>query len=118
MRRALILAASVTLLTALAGCNTGPGQVGQGNYGTIFGTVTDARTGKPIAGAAITISVVVTIHTDANGVYREPGVPVDSPGIDESVVVSATGYQGQTKSVHVAAAGQQYEVDFQLQPSS
>jgi hypothetical protein len=118
MRRALILAASVTLLTALAGCNTGPGQVGQGNYGTIFGTVTDAKTGKPIAGASVLISMVVNPHTDANGMYRATTVPVDSPGIDESVVVSATGYQGQTKSVHVAAAGQQYEVDFQLQPSS
>jgi hypothetical protein len=116
MRHTFILAAATVMIAALSGCNTGQGPVGQGNYGTIFGTVTDARTGKPIAGASITISVVVTIHTDANGVYREPGVPVDSPGIDESVVVSKPGYQGQTKSVHVAAAGQQYEVDFQLQP--
>jgi len=62
--------------------------------------------------------VVIKLHTDANGMYRVTEVPVDSPGIDESVVVSATGYQGQTKSMHVAAAGQQYEVDFQLQPGS
>ena len=117
MRRALILAAAAALLTGLAGCNTGPGQVGQGNYGTIFGTVTDAKTGKPIGGAQVVISVVVRISTDANGVYRETGVPVDSPGIDESVTVSASGYQQQTKSIHVAAAGQQYEVDFQLQPA-
>ncbi len=118
MRRGLILAAAAAVLTVLAGCNTGPGQVGQGNYGTIFGTVTDAKTGKPIAGAKLVISVVVTLTTDANGTYRETGVPVDSPGIDESVQVTATGYQGQTKSVHVAAAGQQYEVDFQLQPGT
>jgi hypothetical protein len=118
MRRSLILAAAAAVLTSLAGCNTGPGQVGQGNYGTIFGTVTDARSGKPIAGAGVEISVIMSFHTDANGVYRATTVPLDSPGIDESVVVSATGYQGQTKSVHVAAAGQQYEVDFQLQPGS
>jgi hypothetical protein len=116
MRRSLILAAAAAMLTGLAGCSTGPGQVGQGDYGTIFGTVTDAKTGKPITGAQIVISVVVKIFTDANGAYRETGVPVDSTGIDESVTVSANGYQGQTKSVHVAAAGQQYEVDFQLQP--
>jgi hypothetical protein len=116
MRRGLILAAAAAALTVLAGCNTGPGQVGQGNYGTIFGTVTAAKTGKPIAGANVNISVVVNIPTDANGMYRATSVPVDSPGLDESVQVTATGYQGQTKSVHVAAAGQQYEVDFQLQP--
>jgi hypothetical protein len=116
MRRALILAAAAALLTGLAGCSTGPGQVGQGDYGTIFGTVTDAKSGKPIAGANINISVVVNIAMNANGMYRETGVPVDSPSIDESVIASATGYQQQTKSVHVAAAGQQYEVDFQLQP--
>jgi hypothetical protein len=116
MRRALILAAAAAVLTAFAGCSTGPGQVGQGNYGTIFGTVTDAKTGKPIVGASVVISMVINPHTDANGMYRVTTVPVDSPGIDESVQVSANGYQGQTKSVHVAAAGQQYEVDFQLQP--
>jgi hypothetical protein len=117
MRRSLILAAAAAVLTSLAGCNNGPGNVGQGNYGTIFGNVTDARNNKPIAGAQVVISIVLKIFTDANGVYRAPGVPVDSPGLDESVQVTANGYQGQTKSVHVAAAGQQYEVDFQLQPA-
>jgi hypothetical protein len=114
MRYALILAAAIAACTALAGCGTGPGPVGQGNYGTIFGTVTASATGKPIAGASVEISVVMGFHTDANGVYRATTVPIDSPGIDESVAVSATGYQNQTKTVHVAAAGQQYEVDFQL----
>ncbi|HEY5095782.1 MAG TPA: carboxypeptidase-like regulatory domain-containing protein [Candidatus Eremiobacteraceae bacterium] len=115
MRHAFILAALCAAVTSLAGCNTGNGgPVGQGNYGTVFGTVTDSVTGKPIAGASIVISMVINPHTDSNGMYRVTGVPLDSPGLDESVVASDAGYQTQTKSVHVAAAGQQYEVDFQL----
>lgn len=116
MRHAFVLAALCAAVTSLAGCNTGNGgPVGQGNYGTVFGTVTDSVTGKPIAGASIVISMVINIPTDANGAYRVTGVPIDSPGLDESVVASYPGqYQTQTKSVHVAAAGQQYEVDFQL----
>ena len=118
MRHILLSAAAAATLTALVGCGTGPGPVGQGNYGTVFGTVTASATGKPIANASVVISGVVSAFTNANGVYRVTGVPVDSPGIDEPVVAGATGYQTQTKSVHVAAAGQQYEVDFQLQPGS
>lgn len=115
MRQAFVLAALFAAVTSLAGCNTGNGgPVGQGNYGTVFGTVTDSVTGKPISGATIEVSMILVFHTDANGMYRATTVPLDSPGIDESVVASNSGYQTQTKSVHVAAAGQQYEVDFQL----
>lgn len=114
MRHAYFLATAIAACTALTSCGNPAGPVGQGNYGTIFGTVTSSSSGKPIAGATIVISVVVTLHTDANGLYRDTGVPLDSPGIDETVIASATGYQTQTKSVHVAAAGQQYEADFQL----
>lgn len=118
MRHPFLLAAAIAVCTLFVGCSTGPGPAGQGNYATVFGTVTASATGKPIAGAKIVISLVVTIFTDANGVYRETGVPIDSPGIDETVTASANGYQPQTKSVHVAAAGQQYEVDFQLASGS
>ena len=114
MRHTFLLAAAIAAGSALAGCGNPAGPVGQGDYGTIFGTVTSSTSGKPIANANINISVVVNIPTDANGKYRDTGVPVDSPGIDETVTASAAGYQTQTKSVHVAAAGQQYEVDFQL----
>ena|GEM_PF-4826211 len=116
MRQAFVLAALCVAVTSLAGCNTGNGgPVGQGNYGTIFGTVTDSVTGKPVAGATVSVSTVMTFTTDANGLYRATTVPLDSPGIDETVTVSYLGkYQSQTKMVHVAAAGQQYEVDFQL----
>ena len=114
MRHALFLAVVIAACTALTGCGNPAGPVGQGNYGTVFGTVTSSTSGKPIEGATIVISVVVTLHTDANGLYRATSVPIDSPGLDETVVASATGYQMQTKSIHVAAAGQQYEVDFQL----
>jgi len=114
MRHALFLAVVIAACTALTGCGNPAGPVGQGNYGTVFGTVTSSTSGKPIEGATIVISVVVTLHTDANGLYRATSVPIDSPGLDETVVASATGYQTQTKSIHVAAAGQQYEVDFQL----
>lgn len=110
---AALLAACVTVTA----CGTGPGPVGQGNYGTIYGTVTNASTGKPIQGAIVTVSVVVSVPTDANGQYRITNVPVDSPGVDETVAVTqADGYHlPAPKNVHVLA-GQQYEVDFQLQP--
>ena len=118
MRHAFVLAAAIAACSVLAACGNPAGPVGQGDYATMFGTVTSSAGGKPITGAKIVISVVVTVYTDTNGKYRETGVPIDSPGIDESVTASAAGYQTQTKSVHVAAAGQQYEVDFQLQPGS
>ena len=110
--------ALVAACLAAAACGTGPGPVGQGNYGTIFGTVTNASNGKPIQGAIVTVSVVVSVPTDANGQYRITNVPVDSPGVDETVAVTqANGFQlPPPKSVHVLA-GQQYEADFQLQPS-
>jgi len=114
MRHAVLLAAAFAACSALAACGNPAGPVGQGNYGTIFGTVTSSASGKPIAGAQIVISVVVKQSTDTNGLYRYTEVPVDSPGIDETVIASAAGYQSQTKTVHVAAAGQQYELDFQL----
>src|SRR5476649_2841511 len=82
MRQAFVLAALCATVTSLAGCNTGNGgPVGQGNYGTVFGTVTDSVTGKPVAGASIVISMVIKIPTDANGAYRVTGVPIDSPGL-------------------------------------
>jgi hypothetical protein len=114
MRHAFLLAAAIAACTALTACGNPAGPVGQGDYGTIFGTVTSSASGKPIANALIVISVVVKESTDANGQYRATEVPIDSPGIDETVTASATGFQTQTKTVHVAAAGQQYEVDFQL----
>ena len=118
MRHLIIMAVLISAIVTIAGCNTGNGgPVGQGNYGTIFGTVTAAAGGKPISGAGIQISFVIHTTTDANGLYRVTSVPIDSPGLDETVVATATGYQSQTKMIHVAAAGQQYEVDFQLVPT-
>ncbi len=118
MAHKILAAALGAACLAIAACSTGPGPVGQGNYGTIFGTVTNAATGKPIQGAIVTVSVVVSVPTDANGQYRITNVPVDSPGIDETVAITqAAGYQlPPSQSVHVLA-GQQYEADFQLQPS-
>jgi hypothetical protein len=117
MRHQFFLAAFAALSVLATGCNNGPGQVGQGNYGTIFGTVTSSVTGKAIAGATVTVSVVVSANTDANGLYRITGVPVDSPGLSETVTASAAGYHNPPpKSVSVKA-GQQYQIDFQLQPA-
>ena len=57
--------------------------------------------------------LVIHTTTDANGLYRVTTVPIDSPGLDEIADATNPGYQPQTKKIHVAAAGQQYEVDFQ-----
>jgi hypothetical protein len=106
-RRALLLAA----LFVLAGCGGGlpPG----GNYATLTGTVTDAATGAPIAGATVTVLTVLTSTTTATGTYTIANVP--SGQLDGSV--SAPNYVGQTIAGTSLAAGERRTLNFQLQHS-
>lgn len=100
---------------ALAGCNGNPAAP-QGNYGTIMGVV-KSSSGQPIANATVTADLVVTAHTDSNGKYTLPQVPIDSSSTTTTVSCSASGYQNPPDQHVTVSAGKQYEVDFTLSPS-
>ncbi len=63
----------LTLALLLSGC--GDGVPPAGNYATVTGTVTDARTGVPIAAASVSINGVQYAQTDAAGKYSITTVP-------------------------------------------
>jgi hypothetical protein len=71
---------------SLAGC--GPAVPPAGDYATVFGVVTDSRSGAPIPGASITVDVVYTATTDANGSFRISSVPTGP----WAYVITATKY--------------------------
>ncbi len=74
MTRARLIAAFVLCFAALAGCDDSlpPG----GTYQAVSGTVVDAATNSPIAGATVTVDTVLTAVTDANGKFTFAKVPV------------------------------------------
>ncbi len=57
----------------LASC--GPAIPPAGNYATVSGRVTDATTGAAVAGTTISVNVVLSGTSDANGNYRVTNVP-------------------------------------------
>lgn len=68
--------AAIVLLVAgiaLAGC--GPQVPSVGNYATVFGVVVDGSSNAPIAGAQVTVNIVSTVTTDANGNFRITTIP-------------------------------------------
>jgi len=68
--------AAVVLLVAgiaLAGC--GPQVPPVGNYATAYGVVVDASSNAPIAGAQVTVNIVSSATTDANGNFRITTIP-------------------------------------------
>lgn len=82
----------------------------QPTNGTIYGYVTDASTGQPIANAAVSVSGVGTVYTDSQGYYQ-----ISVPAGTYTVTASASGYNSQSQNVTVNS-GQSVQVDFQLQP--
>jgi hypothetical protein len=80
--------------------------------GTITGTVTDAKDGSPIVGAAVTDGTR-TVTTDASGKYTVADVP---PGTCE-VTASKEGYESLTVSVTVRS-GAVSVMDFSLNQKS
>lgn len=79
--------------------------------GTIAGTVTDASTGLPLAGASVGTDTGQTTTTAADGTYSISNVPTGT----RSVTASASGYQSETQSVSVLD-GQSSTADFALNP--
>ncbi len=82
----------------------------QGQGGLITGTVQDAETARPIAGAQVFIpGTVVGTLSDAAGEYGLEGVPIG----EVTVTVRLIGYKEATSTVTVAA-GRVATVDFEL----
>ena len=68
-------------------------------YGTLAGTVTDAATGDPVAGATISYAGASTV-TDISGAYSLPKAPLGTYQLSAAI----TGYTGQSQTVTVNAA--------------
>ena len=87
---------------------------GGSGAGTLSGTVTDAATAEPIAGAAVGIDgTTLATTTDSTGGYTLAGVPAG----DHSLTASAEGFDPLTKEVTVVQ-DQATEVDFALSAPS
>ncbi|MGV8075116.1 MAG: carboxypeptidase regulatory-like domain-containing protein [Syntrophobacteraceae bacterium] len=79
---------------------------------TITGTVTDAVTGLPLAGAAVAVTCsgsTQSVQTLENGIYELSGVALGSA----EVTVSRAGYYSQTVTIAVSVR-QVYEHNFAL----
>ncbi|HSZ39289.1 MAG TPA: carboxypeptidase regulatory-like domain-containing protein [Trebonia sp.] len=91
------------------GTPNGVGAFTSGPHGNISGVVTDAGTGKPVAGATVTASGGYTATTDATGAYNL-GVP---PG-SYSLSVSDYGYVDGTASSVAVTDGATVTENFAL----
>lgn len=76
----------------------------------LHGTIVDAVTKKPIAGATVIVDTVLTTTTDANGTFLIAKVP---SGIVD-YVVKAQGYEDISASVDVEP-GKTYELSVVMQ---
>ncbi len=72
---------------ALASC--GPALPPAGNYASVSGRVTDAMNGAGVAGATVSVNVVLTATTDGSGMFRIVNVPT---GSWEYAVTAPSGY--------------------------
>ncbi|HET6550072.1 MAG TPA: Ig-like domain-containing protein, partial [Solirubrobacter sp.] len=87
--------------------------------GTVVGTVTDAVTGEPLAGAFVGSDFGGTTTTGEDGAYRLEQVPLGDLDADRqwSVVVQPAGYKARTKPV-VVTAGAETRLDFAFSPAN
>lgn len=90
------LVATTLLLFGTQACNTDQLPPAAG-YANVSGTILDARTNGPIAGALITIDTVLTATTDAAGHFSIDKVP---SGIAD-YAISAKGYKQLASSTNI-----------------
>jgi uncharacterized membrane protein len=84
--RALARFALILGLASLAGC-VNPNAIGVQDTGTVSGTVLDAKSQQPIAGAIVSVGDIAS-HTAANGTYSF-AVPTGN----QTITAAASGYQ-------------------------
>jgi hypothetical protein len=97
---------------ALAACNTDALPPAAG-FTTISGTIVDAATKTPVAGALVTIDTVLTATTDASGKFTVEKVP---SGIVD-YTVQAKGYKVLSSTANVEPS-KPYELDLSLAAAS
>ena len=96
MKKILSITFSVILCLLGAGCT----KTITPTTGDLTGVVTDARTGKPIPGVQVSLSVVGnTTTTSADGIYHF----IDLPAGSFEVVFTKSGYKSATKTVLITA---------------
>jgi len=95
-------------LFGLPGCNS-PAVPPQANYATIYGTIYDGATGKPLAGASIVVDQVLSATSGADGTYTISGVPIGP----FTAQTSSSGYQPHPDSGTVGA-GDRYLLNVSL----
>ena len=100
--------AALALLVCAAACNSDALPPASG-FTTVQGTVLDAVSNKPVAGAIVTVDTVLTATTDASGKFSIDKVP---SGIVD-YTVQATGYQVMTSTANVEP-GKPFELDVSL----
>lgn len=102
------LVAVTIAAVVLAACNTDSLPPAAG-YATVSGTVLDAATNNPVAGAVITIDTVLTATSDASGKFSLDKVP---SGIVD-YTVQAKGYKLVSSTANIEP-GKPYELDLTL----
>ncbi len=108
MRSLELLAAAITTLLTLS---SAPAATAQAPTGTIEGRITEAPSGQPLQGAAVTVGgAQIGTVTSATGHYVLPGVPAGH----HTVMARFDGYAAQERQVTVTA-GQRSVVDFALE---
>jgi Carboxypeptidase regulatory-like domain len=95
-RAARLLVVLALVLYGAAGCNADSLPPAAG-FASVTGTVVDAKTNAPIAGAIVTIDTVLTATSDASGKFTIDKVP---SGMAD-YAVTATGYQTLTASTQI-----------------
>ncbi|MBC5805975.1 MAG: carboxypeptidase regulatory-like domain-containing protein [Candidatus Eremiobacteraeota bacterium] len=117
-RSRMSLAASfiaAVVASALSACSNPAAP--QGNYGTITGKIM-SNSGRPVAGATITVDYSITATSKADGAYTVQTVPVTTPAAPAIVQVTAQGYQTPPPRSDVQVqSGASVQVNFTLTPS-
>ncbi len=103
------LAALAFAALALTACDNGDLPPAAG-FAPFSGTVTDAATQKPVAGASVIVDTVLTATTDANGTFTIAKVP---SGIVD-YIVRAKGYSDASATVN-AEPGKTFTLNVALQ---
>jgi hypothetical protein len=102
------LLAGAAALLLLVACNSDALPPASG-FTTVQGTILDAASNQPVAGAVVTIDTVLTATTDASGKFTIEKVP---SGVAD-YTVQAQGYKIVTSSAQLEP-GKPFELDLTL----
>jgi hypothetical protein len=111
MAFARVFLATALLIVGLAACNNDD-LPPAGQYGSLSGIVLDHATGKPIAGAVVTVDTILSATTGTDGTFSIARVPTG----DFDYTISAQGYVPISASALIAA-GKPATLNLNLDPN-